>query len=128
MLKKAKILVIDDEEDICYFTKSVLERTGKFEVTASTDSAKAIELAKNILPDLIILDINMPGIDGGEIAQTLQEYKITSGIPVIFLTALLKKEEIEDQAGKIGAHIYIAKPASSKELIEKIESALKNRL
>ena len=128
MLRKAKILVIDDEEDICHFTKSVLERTGKFEVTASTDSAKAIDLAKSFAPDLIILDINMPGIDGGEIAQTLQEYKITNGIPIIFLTALLKKEEIEDQAGKIGAHTYIAKPASPKELIEKIESTLKNRL
>ena len=128
MLRKAKILVVDDEEDICHFTKSVLERTGKFEVMTSTNSAKAVELAKSNVPDLIILDVNMPDMDGGEVAQTLHEYKVTSGIPVIFLTALLKKEEIEDKTGKIGAHTYIAKPASPKELIEKIESALKGRL
>jgi CheY-like chemotaxis protein len=125
MLRKARILVIDDEEDICHFTKSVLERTGKFEVMASTDSAKGLALAKTNHPDLIILDINMPNIDGGEIAQTLHEFKSTSDIPVIFLTALLKKEEIEDKSGKIGAHTYIAKPATAKELIEKIESTLK---
>ncbi len=124
MLKKAKILVIDDEEDICHFTKSVLERTGKFEVAVSTDSLKAVALAKADLPDLIVLDVNMPNMDGGEVAQTLRGYKSTSGIPIIFLTALLKKEEVENKSGQIGAHTYIAKPASPKELIEKIESLL----
>jgi CheY-like chemotaxis protein len=127
MLRKAKILVIDDEEDICHFTKSVLERTGKFEVAVSTDSARGIDLAKTNHPDLVILDINMPEIDGGEVAQTLHEFKSTSDIPIIFLTGLLKKEEIENDSGKIGAHTYIAKPASPQELIEKIESALKIR-
>ncbi|MCX5708634.1 MAG: response regulator [Candidatus Omnitrophica bacterium] len=127
MLRKARILVIDDEEDICHFTKSVLERTGKFEVAVSTDSAKGIALAKTNQPDLVILDINMPDIDGGEVAQTLHEFKSTSDIPIIFLTGLLKKEEIENNSGKIGAHTYIAKPASPQELIEKIESALKIR-
>jgi len=125
MFRKARILVIDDEEDICHFTKTVLERTGKFEVVVSTDSARGIALAKANQPDLIILDINMPNIDGGEVAQTLHDYKSTCAIPVIFLTALLKKEEIEDKSGKIGIHTYIAKPATAKELIEKIESALK---
>ena len=125
MFRKARILVIDDEEDICHFTKTVLERTGKFEVAVSTDSARGIALAKTNQPDLIILDINMPNIDGGEVAQTLQDYKSTCAIPVIFLTALLKKEEIEDKSGKIGIHTYIAKPATAKELIEKIESTLK---
>jgi CheY-like chemotaxis protein len=127
MLRKAKILVIDDEEDICHFTKSVLERTGKFEVAVSTDSARGLALAKAEHPDLIILDVNMPNMDGGEIAQVLREFKSTCDIPIIFLTALLKKDEVEDKAGKIGAHTYIAKPASAQELIEKIESALKIR-
>lgn len=125
MFRKARILVIDDEEDICHFTKTVLERTGKFEVSVSTDSAKGIALAKANLPDLVILDINMPNIDGGEVAQTLRGYKPTSAIPIIFLTALLKKEELEDKSGKIGAHTYIAKPTSPQELIEKIEATLK---
>lgn len=125
MLRKARILVIDDEEDICHFTKTVLERTGKFQVAVSTDSAKGIILAKADPPDLVVLDINMPDIDGGAVAQTLHDYKSTREIPIIFLTALLKKEETDDNSGKIGAHTYIAKPATAKELIDKIESALK---
>jgi DNA-binding response OmpR family regulator len=127
MLRKAAILIIDDEEDICHFTKTVLERTGKFEVAVSTDSAKGIAMAKANTPDLIILDINMPNIDGGEVAQTLHDFKSTSAIPIIFLTGLLKKNEIEDNSGKIGPHTYIAKPTTPGELIEKIEAALKTR-
>lgn len=121
MDKKAKILVIDDENDICYFTKSVLERTGKFEVTVSTDSTQGIVLAKTAAPDLVILDINMPNIDGSRIAEAIREDKTTSNIPIIFLTALINKEE---SSGKIGDYTYIAKPVSSQELIEKIEAVL----
>lgn len=121
MVKKAKILVIDDEEDICFFTKSVLERTGKFDVTFSTDSSKGIGLAKTAAPDLVILDINMPKIDGSLIAEAIQGDKATSNIPIIFLTALINKEELNRQTGN---YTYIAKPVSPKELIEKIESVL----
>jgi len=121
MVKKAKILVIDDEEDICLFTKSVLERTGNFEVTVSTDSSKGIGLAKTAAPDLVILDINMPKIDGSLIAEAIQGDKATCNIPIIFLTALINKEE---SIGRIGNYTYLAKPVSAKELIEKIESIL----
>jgi CheY-like chemotaxis protein len=125
MLKKAKILIIDDEEDICRFSKSVLEKTGKFEAMYSTDALTGISLAKSNVPDLILLDINMPNIDGGEAAQQLHDYKATSAIPIVFLTALLKKSEVEQTEGVIGKHFFIAKPVTPKELIEKIESILK---
>jgi len=125
MLDKKKILVIDDEEDICKFTKSVLERTGRFEVLVSTDALMGINLAKSNQPDLILLDVNMPNIDGGEVAQQLNDCKSTSEIPIAFLTALLRKEEAGEASGKIGRHFFIAKPVSPKELIEKIESILK---
>ncbi len=104
----------------------MLERTGKFEVAVSTNSLVGINRAKEELPDLIILDINMAQMDGGEVAQILRQNKTTSNIPIIFLTALLKKEETEATAGKIGTCSYIAKPATPQELIEKIEIALNN--
>jgi two-component system alkaline phosphatase synthesis response regulator PhoP len=125
MLVKKRILVIDDEPDICNFSKSALERTGKFEVLVATDALTGINLAKSNNPDLILLDVNMPDIDGGEVAQQLRDYKATSEIPIIFLTALLRKEEAGGDPGKIGRHFFIAKPVASKELIEKIESVLK---
>jgi CheY-like chemotaxis protein len=125
MLRKARILVIDDEEDICHFSKSILEKTGKFEVLASTDALTGINLAKNHRPDLILLDINMPKMDGGAVAQNLLENKSTSEIPIVFLTALLRKAEVEENTGKIGGHFFIAKPVDPKELIKKIELILK---
>jgi CheY-like chemotaxis protein len=124
MPEKKKILVIDDEEDICYFSKSVLEKTGKFEVWSSTDPQAGINLAKSGKPDLIVLDINMPIIDGGGVAQTLAEYDATKNIPIIFLTALLKKTEIEEGVSKIAGHFFLAKPVTPKELIDKIDSIL----
>jgi len=125
MLSKKKILVIDDEEDICHFSKSILEKTGKFEVLVSTDALTGINLAKSHLPDLILLDINMPKIDGGAVAQNLRENKSTSEIPIVFLTALLRKAEAEESGGKIAGRFFIAKPVDSKELIKRIESILK---
>jgi CheY-like chemotaxis protein len=124
MPEKKKILVIDDEEDICYFSKSILEKTGKFEVWASTDPQAGIKLAKSEKPDLIVLDINMPMIDGGGVAQSLADYDATKNIPIIFLTALLKKAEVEEGPGKIAGRFFLAKPVTPKELIDKIESIL----
>jgi two-component system alkaline phosphatase synthesis response regulator PhoP len=125
MLVKKRILVIDDEQDICNSSKSVLERTEKFEVLVSTDALTGINLAKSNNPDLILLDVNMPDMDGGEVAQQLRDYKATSEIPIIFLTALLRKEETGEDPGKIGRHFFMAKPVLAKELIDKIESVLK---
>lgn len=124
MLRKKKILVIDDEEDICHFSKSILEKTGKFEVLVSTSALTGINLAKSHLPDLILLDINMPEIDGGAVAQNLRENKSTSEIPIVFLTALLRKAEAEESRGEIAGRFFIAKPVNPKELIKKIESIL----
>ncbi|HOW43342.1 MAG TPA: response regulator [Candidatus Omnitrophota bacterium] len=125
MADKKKVLIIDDEEDICAFTKSMLERSGRFEVITSTDSQTAISLAKNNRPDIVLLDINMPLMDGGEVAQSIRDFQPISQIPIIFITALLKKEELDAQAGgKIGRNYFLAKPIAPQELISKIDSIL----
>ena len=124
MLKKAKILVIDDEEDICHFSKSILEKTTKFEVLVCTNALEGIEMAKKHLPDLILLDINMPHMDGGGVAQSLLESKSTSSIPIVFLTALLRKAEAEENTGEIAGRFFIAKPVDPKELVQRIKSIL----
>jgi CheY-like chemotaxis protein len=127
MAELSRILVIDDEEDICRFSKSILERTGKFSVEYATDAAAGIKIAKVDRPDLILLDINMPQMDGGEVAQTLRDFQATSAIPIVFLTALLRKDEVPDKAGTIGKHSFIAKPVTPQELVEKIESVLEKK-
>jgi CheY-like chemotaxis protein len=118
-----KILIIDDEADICEFSKRMLERTGRFKALFTQDSEKGIDLAKSEKPDLILLDINMPKIDGGAVAQELSESSITKGIPIIFITALMKKEET-DAEGKVNKHHFLAKPVTSADLIGKIDKVL----
>ncbi|HOU36208.1 MAG TPA: response regulator [Candidatus Omnitrophota bacterium] len=122
MLKK--ILIIDDEADICNFSKRILERTGKFEAFTTQDSQDGLSIARDKRPDLILLDINMPKLDGGEVAQALSESTLTSGIPIVFITALMKKEEL-DQEGRVNKHFFLPKPISPDELVTKVEQILR---
>ena len=124
MENKKRILIIDDEEDICNFTKSILERTGNYQVLTAAKAQTGIDLAKENLPDMIILDVNMPDIDGGEVARILRDYKLTSNVPILFLTGLMRKAEAEEASGRIGKNFYMAKPVIPAELIKKIESIL----
>lgn len=118
-----KVLIIDDEADICNFSKRILERTGKFEAVTTQDSQDGIFIAKDKKPDLILLDINMPTLDGGEVAQALSESPSTSGIPIVFITALMKKEEL-DEEGRVNKHFFLPKPIAPDELVSKVEQVL----
>lgn len=124
MWHKPKILVIDDEYDICEFTKSMLEKTRKFDAIATTKAAEGIVLAKTQAPDLILLDLSMPDMDGSQVAEAIRQDSGTKDIPIIFLTGLANKKELDNSSGIIGGNFFIAKPADNKELVERIESIL----
>ena len=125
MSAKVKILIIDDEEDICNFSKSILEKTGKFEVMVSTKPTAGITMAKMNKPDLIMLDIFMPEMDGSKVAEQLRHIEETKDIPIVFLTALVKDKEVHEGAGQIGGHPFISKPTTPQELVTRIKSILK---
>ena len=125
MSEKAKILIIDDEEDICFFSRSILEGTGKFEVIATTKAKEGIALAKQHNPALILLDIFMPDMDGSQVAECLLEDAATKNIPIAFLTALVKEKDLEQKTGKIAGRYFIPKPVTSGELIARVEAILK---
>jgi len=120
---KLKILVVDDEKDIVDILKYNLERENEFEVITACNGKDAIELA-NDSPDLIILDIMMPELNGYEVCKKLKHNPETSGIPVIFLTA--KENEIDEILGlEIGADDYISKPVSPRKVIARIKSVIR---
>ena len=121
-----KVLIIDDEENLCQLVKLNLEETGKFEVLTSTTGKYGLELAKSRLPDLILLDIIIPDIDGAEVAERLLSDPITGCIPIIFLTALIDEKRVKDSNGLIGGRRFIAKPVALEELIRSIEEALED--
>jgi len=120
MLKK-KILIIDDEESFCRLVKLNLEETGKYEVRAETQSVNAIRAVKEFKPDLILLDIVMPNVDGGEISQKLKSDEAFKNIPIVFLTAIVTEREVSDQKGIIAGRPFLAKPVPLDKLIYCIE-------
>ena len=124
-MDKKKILIIDDEEDICNFSKSILEKTGRFEVTASVKPMTGINLAKANKPDLILLDVFMPEMDGSKVAEHLLHDQATKDIPIVFLTALVKDKEVSSSSGQIGGHPFISKPVAPQDLILRIKQILK---
>ena len=108
MAEEKKILIIDDEEDFCSFVKMNLEAMGGFQVSTCSDSRMAIRQVRMQRPDLILLDIMMPGRDGSGIAAELKADKDTQDIPIIFLTALVSEEDTERSDGFIEGRFFLA--------------------
>jgi CheY-like chemotaxis protein len=119
-MSRIKVLLVDDEEEFCKALKLILEETGKFEVLTATRGAVGFQLAKSKKPDVIILDIVMPDMTGTEVAEALLEDNDTKHIPIIFLTALLKKHEEESFRKKFTKYHILAKPVNTDDLISRI--------
>ena len=120
-----KILVADDEPMIRKTLRLRLASEG-FEVLEAADGAEVIEIAKTQRPDLIILDILMPHMNGVEASIALKQDKTTSDIPVIFLTALVPgKKDVSGTGKAVGDHIVFAKPFQFNRLLEEIKVLVK---
>lgn len=123
-MNKKKILMIDDEVDFCRMTKRNLEAAGDFIVEFATDSQKGIKLARQIKPDLILLDLRMPRIDGFGVLEALKKDFKTMSIPVVMLTAL-DTDDLKNKATSLYSEDYLVKPVEISELKAKIEAVLK---
>ncbi len=119
---KKKILVIDDETLLVDLVKIRLE-ANNYDVIAAYDGVEGLEKAKNEKPDLILLDISMPFMDGYQALQKLKENDQTKSIPVIMLTA---KSQIDDvtKVADLGAADYVVKPFNPQTFLAKIHKAL----
>ena len=115
-----RILVVDDEDRIREIIRGYLESDG-FDVAEARDGADALRTAKRWQPDLIVLDVMMPELDGIEV---LRQLRTTSNIPVILLTA--RAEEVDTLVGlSVGADDYVTKPFSPRELVARIKTVLR---
>jgi len=120
-----KILVIEDEPEVRDNIAEILQLSG-YEVMKAGDGLSGVETALTAVPDLIICDITMPGLDGYEVLYSLYRHPRTSGIPFIFLTASTEKEQVR-KAMTAGADDYLTKPFEGIELLNAVESCLKKR-
>jgi DNA-binding response OmpR family regulator len=121
-MKKGKVLVVDDEVNITQILEFSIGAEG-FEVITAQNGEEAVEKARREQPDLIILDVMMPKIDGYEACRILKANPLTKNIPVVLLTA--KGRDIDKRLGmEVGATDYIVKPFSPNRLIERINQLL----
>jgi len=125
-MNKRKLLVIDDEPDFCRLIKTNLELTDNFEVSTATGGKRGLALAKKLKPDLILLDIMMPKMDGFEVLKKLKSDIAVMEIPVIMLTALGDTAS-KVKAAKLYDEEYITKPIQVRDLKNKLEEVLKRR-
>ena len=122
-MNNKKILIVDDEKDVLFVLEKELTARG-YSVIAADNGLEALNLAKSEHPDLIILDIWMPDMDGSEIAARLKEDLTTRDIPIIFLTCLFQKREGEEQGRVVAGNVLIAKPYDIRALSTEIRELL----
>ncbi|MBF0507153.1 MAG: response regulator [Nitrospirae bacterium] len=122
-----KLMLIDDDAGFRALVKSNLEATGEFQVVATADAENAVTLAKIVSPDLIFLDMVMPGMDGLTAADNLMLDSYTKDIPVAFLTSLDIAPDALRMNGKFSDLHIISKSAGTGELIESAEKILQAR-
>lgn len=122
-MKKAKILIIEDEKDIIELVEYNLEREG-YHVAAAKSGEEALNLLKTEKPDLVILDLMLPGMDGLEICRIIKQDPKGMNVPIIMLTA--KSEEADVVIGlQMGADDYVTKPFSPKVLLARVKALLR---
>ena len=120
---KRRILIVDDDANSTHLVKILLERSGPYLVLEENDPTKADQTAHNFKPDVILLDIIMPKMDGGELATQMEADRELHDTPIIFLTALVTHGEAKSGL-QIQGHPFVAKPISIPELVDAIEKHL----
>lgn len=114
---KAKLLVVDDDEAVLNFLRVKLG--SRYEVFTTSAPGEVLQLARNVRPNLILCDLDMPGMDGGDVSAALFADDATREIPVLFLSVLVRE-------GQVGGRHAISKGAPVEELVAKIDSLIKD--
>ncbi len=121
---RRRILIVDDEKVTTRLLRMTLEQTGKYEVRAENDPNVVVAAAMEFRPDLIVLDVIMPDMDGGDVAAALKDNPSLCKIPVVFLTATVRKSEVDSHGGVMGGYPFLAKPASTESIVQFIDKHL----
>ena len=122
--EKKRILVVDDEPSITRLLKLNLEQTGDYVVATENVPQAALATAEEFRPDLILLDVMMPDLDGGDLAGAFQTSPTTKGVPIVFLTATITREEVRARHGLVGGLPFLAKPVNLHEVLGCLERHL----
>jgi DNA-binding response OmpR family regulator len=121
---RKRILIVEDDEDIALSLKYNLEKEGGYLVQTEADGEGGLRAASQRTPDLVLLDLNLPGLDGLSVCKQLRREPATAGVPIVMLTA--RVEETDRIVGlELGADDYITKPFSMKEILARARAVLR---
>ena len=124
-MDKKRILVVDDEVGFTRMVRLNLEQPGVYDVREVNEGKMALVAAREFKPDLILLDVVMPDMDGGDVAAAFQMDPLLRNVPVIFVTAVVRKREAGTAGMVSGGALFLAKPVDAAELIEAIETHIR---
>ncbi len=116
-IEKKRVLAVDDKASNTRLVKLYLEQTNDYEVREENDAKAALSAAEEFHPNLILLDVMMPGMDGGELAACFQANPKLKNVPIVFLTAAITKGEVEAGNGLVGGLPFLAKPVVLSEMV-----------
>jgi CheY-like chemotaxis protein len=122
--EKKRILVVDDEASVTRLLKLNLEQTNQYVVRTANDANAALTAAATFRPHLILLDVLMPGMDGGELAGRFKADPELESVPIVFLTAIATKTDVRRAGGQIGGLPFLAKPVDLREVLACIKQHL----
>jgi DNA-binding response OmpR family regulator len=123
-MTKSRILVVDDEPNLSGLVRLFLEKTQRFEVRVENRSALALSAAREFHPDMILLDVDMPGKDGGDVAREIKAEPALRGVPILFFTSLISRAEAGDRETVRDGMRFLAKPLNPKILVETVDRIL----
>jgi two-component system, OmpR family, response regulator len=121
---KPRILLVDDDVALTRVLQGALEETQRYEVRTENNSRKVLGVAEDFRPDVVILDLLMPDMDGGELAVCLRTHPTLRNVRIVFLTAIISKDQLGPHGTTIGQHQILAKPVHTSELVERIDREL----
>jgi CheY-like chemotaxis protein len=114
---KKRILAVDDQASNTRLVKLYLERTEDYVVREENNPQAALAAAEQFQPHLILMDVMMPGLDGGDLAACLQANPKLKTVPIVFLTAAITKGEVKQSGGQVGGQSFLAKPVVLPEML-----------
>ncbi len=123
-MAKRRILLVDDEERFARLVQFHLEDSGRYEVRTVARGTEALAAAREFRPDMVLLDVIMPDVDGATVASQIKEDPILRNTPIVFLTAIVSKEEVGGRQASIGGHDFLAKPVTMSVILNAIDKHL----
>jgi len=124
-MEKTKILIVDDEPSLSRLVQTMLDRTAAYDTAVENRPYRVLETARTFKPDLVLLDVDMPGQDGGDIMRAMQNDPALKDTAIIFLSSLVSKSEVGMRGREGQEHLFLSKPAEPVTLVNAIEDTLK---